>query len=135
MSLEKLAIAFEKLVDHKLAEALNAATKITIAVVNELQKLAVDADKAVPIIEAVETNPLFTAIVADIPGGAAAEAAVIKVINRYLPYIHAAVNDPVILRGLQQHVTAELTSVLHGVQSVIDRYLEKVIKFFDVLGI
>lgn len=135
MSLEKAVVAFEKLVDHKLAEALTSATKIVIGVTNELQKLAVDVNTAVPTIEAVETNPLFIAVVSDIPGGAGIEAAVIKVINRYLPYIHAAVTDPAILRGLQQHAVTEVTSVLHGVQTTLDKYLMKVVKFFDVLGI
>lgn len=135
MSAEKVAVEIEKIVDHKLAEALTSATKIVIGAVNELQKLAIDVNAAVPTIEAVETNPLFAAVVADIPGGVGIEAAVVKVINRYLPYIHAAATDPAILRGLQQHAVTEVTSVLHGVQTTIDKYLLRVIKFFDVLGI
>jgi hypothetical protein len=135
MSLATDALKVEKFIDHKLADALNTGTKIITAATTAIQKLAVAENQALPAIEAVETNPIWAAISADIPGTGAIEQAILKVLNRYQPYISAAATDPQILRGLQQDAISELASAIHGAQNVIDWYIGKVIKFFDVLGI
>ena len=133
--LSSIILRGELAIDHKLNIALNQATSIITKVTPEIQKLAVEANGAIKTITASETDGVFSLIAKEVPAGAAIEAAVLTILNRYAPYLQAAANDATILEGVQKYAIAELTKLFDNSEKDIDVILNCVIKFLESVGL
>ena len=122
-------------IDHKLNIAVSSAIAIVDKVVPAIQKMVTQADNTFSDIVAATSDPVFALIASDIPGGIVVEAAVVKILNRYLPYVNAAAKDPAILSIVSKGLIAEISSVIKGGENDINDILNFVIKFLKFLGV
>jgi len=117
--------------DHALYFALTSSTSIVKEATTEIQKLAAEANAALPEITADLNNPIIKAVAAYLPGGTAILSGVTTILNKFQPAIAAAAN-PSVMTALQNEAIAEITSLIHGAKKTIGEYLCDFVKMIGL---